>query len=672
MRSLAFVLLASTCWAADAKPRLDSLFSDHAVLQRGHPIPVWGTADPGEMVTVVLGSASRAAKADASGAWRVELPAMAAGGPHVLVASSRKGRATASDMLVGDVWLCSGQSNMELPVSRALDSWNQIQSANDRELRILTVPHLSATSPASSIRAPVKWQPVTPQTISDFSAACYYMARDLRRSQKVPIGAINASWGGTPIRAWLSEQGAASTGGSDFAQLELYRRDPAGANKAFGDAWAAWWRNSTGDQPGQEPWHSSDRLNWLPVPKITYWEQWGDPRFADFNGTVWMRKRFVLTPEEAAQGGTLSLSVIDELDEAFVNGTAVGGRYSWEAARNYPLAEGLLRAGTNEILVNVFDGSGAGGMSGPADEVRLTLADGRVKALAEGWEYSVVTDPPAGAPRAPWDEAMGLTAIYNGMIAPLRDFGPTGIAWYQGEADVGLPGSYSDRLGAMMTDWRAQFGRPKLPFLIVSLANWGPPSTKPVSSGWAELREQQRIAARRDPNAALVVAMDLGERTDIHPANKIELGHRLARAAEALVYGATRPSGPQVLGARRAETEILVQFTGVTGSLQTWSGTRALAFELCGESQDSCRFADAVASGSTVRLASDGKPVTRVRYAWADTPVTNLYDEAPLPPGPFEVRVGSPSTERPPVSGRSKLPTMTVRSATATGYHRPE
>ena len=277
--------------------------------------------------------------------------------------------------------------------------------------------------------------------------------------------------------------------------------DPGAANARFGERWGAWWRARTGDAVGAEPWHASDRLNWFAVPAMTYWEQWGDPRFASFNGMVWMRKRVTLTAAEAAQAATLSLGVIDELDQTFVNGVAVGNRFSWEAPRDYAVPRGMLHAGVNEILVNIFDGSGAGGFAGPAERLHLTFADGAVKPLGEGWQYSVahVTDLP---PRAPWDEAMGLSFIYNGMIAPLGDYGLSGVAWYQGEADVGLPGSYADRLGAMMATWRRQFGRPDLPFLIVSLANFGPFATHPVESGWAALREQQRLAAMRDPHVA--------------------------------------------------------------------------------------------------------------------------------------------------------------------------
>ena len=637
---LALVLLASGAATAQPRSGLGQLFTDHAVLQRGQPIRIWGDALPGEEVRLSFAGRTAEARGDLLGRWRVELPAMPAGGPHEIEARFGSGvLARAKEVMVGDVWLCSGQSNMELPVSRALDSDSQVQSANDPQLRVMTIPHLSAPDPRATFAQPIAWRPVSPATVGDFSAACYFMARELRRSQNVAIGAISASWGGTPIRAWLDERAAAATGGNDYALVQLHRRDPARANRVFGDAWADWWRKESGDAPGAEPWTDSRRLRWVPVPAMAYWEQWGDPRFAEFNGMLWFRKRFALTAEQAGQGGTLSLGVIDELDQVFVNGMAVGGRYSWEAERNYPVPASALRAGDNEIIANISDGGGAGGFQGPADKLRLKLADGTDVPLGSGWSYSVVQKPPGSAPRTPWDEAMGLTAIYNGMIAPLQDYGFKGAAWYQGESDVGVPGSYAQRLAAMMAGWRRQFRQPNLPFLIVGLANFGPHATRPVASGWAELREQQRIATVQDPYAELVVAMDLGERLDIHPANKQEVGRRLARAARSLAYDEQVSPGPQVSRAYRRGGSIFVEFTGVTGSLQTWSGNRALAFELCAETQQSCRFAEATADGNSVRLAADGARVTRVRYAWADTPVTNLYDEVPLPVGPFEITV---------------------------------
>ena len=625
--------------AGAAAPALNPVFSDHAVLQRGKPIAVWGTADPGEKVTVALGGARRTATAARDGSWRVDLPAMRAGGPHLLAATGRDGaKAEARDVLVGDVWLCSGQSNMEWPVSRSLNGGAEAENARDEAVRVLTVPQRTALSPGAALPAGTGWQLLTPQTAAEFSAVCWFMVRELRASEKVPMGMIDASWGGTRIRPWMDSSAARAASPADADLLALYQRDPIAGTRRFGEQWGAWWRGRTGDSEGREPWRDSGRLKWRPFKAISAWEQWGDPDFASFNGHVWARRKLRLSAAEAAGGGTLSLGVIDDLDHSWVNGVPVGSQFGWANPREYRLPPGVLRAGENEIIVNIGDSWGLGGFQGPADRLKLTLADGSVKPLGEGWEYSVVAADTGTPPRAPWDSHAGVSVIYNAMIAPLGPLGLKGAAWYQGESDVGVPG-YAGRLGAMMAGWRRQFRDPALPFLIVGLANFGPPQPAPGASGWAELRNDQRLAAERDPNAALVVAMDLGERGDIHPPNKQEVGRRAARAARALAYGSREPAGPAMAGAEQAGQGVLVRFSGVTGRLSTWSGTRALAFELCGETQDSCRFADAAAEGSTVRIAGDGRPATRVRYAWGDAPVVNLYDEVPLPPAPFEVAI---------------------------------
>lgn len=628
--------------AAQAAPRLNPLFTDHAILQRDRPIAVWGTADPGERLAISLGSASRTVTAGRDGSWRVELPALGPGGPYNLTVTGRGGsRATASDILIGDVWLCSGQSNMEFPVKRSLNGDAEAAGANDAAIRFLTVPQRTALAPERLLPAEVRWRPASPQSAGDFSAACYFMARDLRASEGVPIGAIDSSWGGTRIRPWMDEAAARAGGGAEDAELlALYRRDPSAAAARFGEQWGRWWRGRSGDAEGAEPWRLSDRLEWRPFPSIGPWEQWGDPAFADFNGYVWARRRITLTAEEAAAGGTLALGVIDDLDQTFVNGVGVGSQFGWSNPREYRLPPGLLKAGQNEILVNIGDSWGLGGFQGPADMLQLTLGNGAVKPLGQGWEYSVVPAATGAPPRAPWDSHAGLSTIYNAMIAPLGSFGLKGVAWYQGEADVGVSG-YADRLAAMMRSWRRQFAAPDLPFLIVSLANFGPANAQPRASGWAELREQQRLAAARDPAAALVVAMDLGERGDIHPPNKQDVGRRLARAARALAHGKPEPaSGPEIARAVRSGEDILLRFSGVTGALGTLSSGRVTALELCGETQETCRWADGVAEGATVRVRTDGAPATRVRYGWSESPVVNLYDGAGLPAGPFEVPVG--------------------------------
>jgi len=638
-----FVILAAipaTVFAAApaiANPVLGPLFSDHAVLQRERPISVWGSADSGEAVSVTLGNEKATGRADQSGKWRVELPAMKAGGPYRLAVTGADGTANAEDILIGDVWLCSGQSNMELSVSHSLGADAATQAPPDPQLRLFTVTRKAAEAPEAEIPGG-PWQIAGPDSVPSFSAACYFMIRDLRASEGVPVGAIHASWGGTQVRAWTDAASIVALGDEDARLFALHHNDPATSGARLGESWEQWWRERSGDGAGTEPWNSGARLAWKPVPAIASWETWGGP-LDGFDGMVWFRKEVTLSVAEAAKGATLELGAIDDQDEAWVNGRLLGGRAMWDAPRRYAVPPGALRAGQNAIVVNAYDTGGNGGFSGPAERLRLAFADGTSKALGSGWEYSVVAPDPGQPPRAVWDFPLGFSWIHNAMIAPLRDYGLAGVAWYQGEADVGMRGSYADRLGAMMRGWRGQFRDPELPFLVISLANFGPPQMAPAESNWAALRDQQRIAAARDPHAALVVAMDLGERSDIHPANKLDLGHRLARAARSLVYGADEPVGPEAVHARRTDGDVLVEFAGVTGALHSWSASRVTSVELCAETQASCRYADAVVEGQTLRIAQDGSPATRVRYGWADAPVTNLYDDAPLPVGPFELAI---------------------------------
>jgi sialate O-acetylesterase len=297
--------------------------------------------------------------------------------------------------------------------------------------------------------------------------------------------------------------------------------------------------------------------------------------------------------------------------------------------------KGLLRAGSNEILVFARNNWGPGGAAGPADKFFLKFADGHTRSLATGWEYSRVAEAVTDPPVAPWDGPSGVSTIYNAMIAPLGPLGLKGVAWYQGEADVGQPG-YDKRLAAWMGNWRAQFRDPGLPFLIVGLAGWGKRASYPVESGWAALINEQRLGVEHDHHAALASAIDLGDPDDIHPANKQEVGRRLALAAHRVAYRDGGTVGPLPLSAVRQGSNVIVTFTK---PLQVLSGANANAFELCGPSAGSCRYADARVQRSSVTIAGDGQPVTRVRYAWAEYPIVNLYDQDLLPAPVFEIPV---------------------------------
>jgi sialate O-acetylesterase len=648
IRSLAVLAaLAAAPLSVQAQPRpllFADPFTDNALFQRDRPIAIWGRALPGETVTIDFAGRRTTARTDSNGRWSAELPALAAGGPHELVASTRAGgRETLRNILVGDVWLCSGQSNMEMGVNRALNGPGEVGSANDPQIRLMTVGHDTALTPVESFRTPVSWQPATPGTVADFSAACYFMARELRATQKVPIGLIDASWGGTAIDAWRSEAGIERAGGlgDKLEVLRAYRTDPAQGNRRWGALWERWWREKSGDRPGSEPWQpAAGGADWKPVPRMTNWEGWGDPALANYNGLMWYRTSVTLTPEQAAQAGTLDIGWADDLDQTWVNGVPVGNTYGPNASRAYALPKGLLKAGENVIVVSVLDTYAAGGLSGPEELRVLKLANGTSVPLGTNWSYRTAPGSFGWPPRAPWESVAGLSLIYNGMVAPLGRYGLRGVAWYQGESDAGLARGYAAKLGSMMTDWRGQFRSPDLPFLIVQLAGWGPSPAAPVESGSAVVRDEQRIAAERDPNAALAVAIDLGDRADIHPANKQDVGRRLARAARHLAYKeAITPSGPEPAGARLSGDTVTVEFKNIDGQLLAYSANVATGFELCGDAQGSCRFVPGIVQGSSVTLPVGGGAASRVRFCWGDSPVCNLYDGAGLPAGPFELRV---------------------------------
>jgi len=629
---LIFVNLLAT--SAAASPTIDPQFGGHAVIQRDRSIVLSGTAEPSERLTVVFAGTTKQATADRSGKWRASFPPRPAGGPYTIAVTGAGGAsAAADDIMLGDVWLCSGQSNMEYPVRRALDSDGQVQNAGDPDLRLMKIPQLVADDPQAQFATLPQWKPTSPNSVKDFSAACYFMTRELRASEQVPIGAIDDTWGATPVRQWMDEASVRAGGEGTVADLvEFHRRNPSQALRQFDTTWTKWWDSQADTQPGQEPWHASNLLSWKPVPQIDYWDSWG-PDWKNHVGAAWFRRRFELTRQQAAEGATLSLGVFDDMDQTWVNGVPVGGTSDWAAQRLYPVPPGVLHPGVNEIVIYVLNTYGAGGFAGPADKVHLDLTGKGDLPLGDQWQYSPIDKAIANGPMPPWSGVASVSKIYNAMVAPFGPLGLKGVAWYQGEADVGVPG-YDRRLAAWMANWRGQFRDPNLPFLIVGLAGWGKPTSKPVESSWAALINEQRLAVSRDARTALASAIDLGIPTDIHPANKQEVGHRLALAARHIVYGdASAPVGPMPVSAARSVNGVSVTFTK---PLQTLSGASATAFELCGST---CRYATAVVRGNRVELLGDGQPVTKVRYAWADYPLVNLYDLDFLPAPVFELPV---------------------------------
>ncbi|MFT4249075.1 MAG: sialate O-acetylesterase, partial [Pseudomonas sp.] len=375
---------------------------------------------------------------------------------------------------------------------------------------------------------------------------------------------------------------------------------------------------------------------WRTAPaRLGNYRQWGVPELAGFTGMLWYRTRVHLDAEQAARAATLTLGA-DEIDQTWVNGRAVGSGYGG-GVRHYPLPRGLLHAGDNLVTVNVLNTYADGGLSAP---VALQLEGGGTLPLDGPWEYRQVPTQVGTPPLAPWLSASGKTTLYNAMIAPLGGYGLRGALWYQGESNVGQDAAYRGLLRAYRADLRRQFGA-DLPLLVVQLTNYGPAPTQPQDSASAALREVQRQVAGEDPRSGLAVAIDIGERGDIHPANKQDVGRRLARAARHVVYGqALAPSGPVPVAARREGDAVVVGFDGIDGALLAYGADGPVGFELCGAQAGSCRYASARIRGREVVLrAADAASATRVRYGWADSPVVTLYDGAGLPAGPFQIAI---------------------------------
>ncbi len=421
--AVTLLLAATPAFAqSSAAPRLAAIFSDHAVLQRDRPIPVWGDGTPGAALTVELDGRAVRTTADADGRWRVELPAHAAGGPYVLrVRDAAGGEATAGDILVGDVWLCSGQSNMELPVERSLNAPSVIGAAGDDGIRLVTVQKDFDVAPQEAFRNPLAWAAASPASVGSFSAACYYFAQDLRRDHAVPTGLISSSWGGSNIETWMSPKALAAQGyGDQLSILSEMATDPVAAQGRWGLRWQAWWDGLARDRP----WSPDDAGQWTPVPAMEPWERWGVPALASYNGMVWYRLDIDLTAEQAAAGRSLSLGYVDEADQTWVTGLAVGA--SGSGVRLFALPAGMLKAGRITVVVNAYDTWEVGGLYGPAEKRALVLADGgRVPLDPAGWRYRVAGDVTAAPPRGPWSSTSGLTTIANAMIASLR--GDTGF-----------------------------------------------------------------------------------------------------------------------------------------------------------------------------------------------------------------------------------------------------
>lgn len=626
---LAIMLLATS--SAHAAVQLPLMFSDGAVLQRDHPLPVWGRATPGAKVRVSFDGHDATTIAAGDGAWRVELPAHAAGGPFQL--RVREGDAeeiAVRDVLVGDVWLASGQSNMEWPVAQAADAPAEIARATDPLIRHFKIPK-SWSGEAQAQLAGGKWVASSPQAAGNFSAVAYFFARELRRTTGVPIGIIDSTWGGSRIEAWMD----ASTQGLDartMTELGRKRREADERLLAQTRRSLARWPSLPADDAG---WQAAglDQREWAPIKVPALWESVG---WAGVDGVAWYRTTFTLSAAEAKAGVALGVGRIDDSDITWVNGRQVGHTdMQYNLARRYEVPAEALHAGVNHVAVRVSDFGGGGGIHGEPGEVFVQPHGAQPRPLAD-WVFR----PSKVSVALADDKNQEPALLYNAMIHPLQPYALRGAIWYQGEANAGNTDDalrYRKQFPALIGQWRTQWHAPALPFLWVQLANFVSGADQGDSSPWAVLRESQS-ATLAVPATAQTVTIDIGNPNDIHPTNKQDVGKRLALAARHVVYGETLVySGPVFAGMQVEHGTATLSFAPGNGALAVRGGGNDVhGFRLAGADRV-FHPAKAVVRGDKVVVQSDAVPVpVAVRYAWSDNPAdADLANDTGLPASPF-------------------------------------
>lgn len=522
---VAVLLCFCTALQTDAKVKLPALISDGMVLQREQPVKIWGTADAGESVSVTFMKKKYAATADNNGHWSVTLPSMKAGGPYLMRINDIK----LNDILIGDVWLCSGQSNMELPVSRVTDVFaTEINEYSNERIRQIIIPKVYNFHAPQETLSATSWKPMTQENVMNFSALAYFFAKEMYEKTKVPVGIINSSWGGTPIEAWISEEGL-----KEFPiyinDKRLYEDDAycAHIKKLEGESFYRWnlslYRSDAGLHE-KTPWYASnyDDSNWQTVNMFS--RTWGNDGLNPIAGSHWLRQNVEIPQTWNNKEVTLRLGCIIDADSVYVNGTFAGTTGYQYPPRIYRIPAGILKPGVNNITVRII--SNGGQPEFVQEKPYKLICDDESINLKEEWKYRLGTPMPS-APNMMFF-CYKPVCLYNTMIAPLQHYTLRGTVWYQGESNVSRRNEYATLLTAMMADWRRTFSQPELPFYIVELADYLSKEDISGRKAWAEMRLEQAKAAQTTPNAFLIRNNDLGEWNDIHPLDKKTLGRRVA------------------------------------------------------------------------------------------------------------------------------------------------
>jgi len=625
-----FSVLVNT--QSNAAVKLPRLFSDGMVLQRDVPLKIWGWANPGEKVKIDFFGKTYLTKADKSGNWKTDLPAMVAGGPYVMKINELE----IHDILIGDVWMCAGQSNMELKINRVLDLYqDEVRKINNPNIRYFKSAFRDDSQTPVNDFKNGNWIAASPENIMEFASLPYFFAAGLNQKYKVPIGLINTAIGGSPLESWLSEEHLKKS--IDKWQSQKNRNDSVNSaikSKENSSPFNFYVELSEKD-PGVSRWSKAD-VDVSDWPQISLPGYWSDKGVDLRMGSIWFYKEFDVADSLINQEAVLRLGRIIDSDSAFVNGIFVGTISYQYPPRIYKLPKGILKSGKNKLMVRVLCQGNKGGF---VEEKPYEVRIGTQKIdLTGDWKYHLgAVIKPISGQGGGGGQQFRPAGLYNTLINPVVGFKLKGVIWYQGESNTGHGKEYCKMFKDMIVNWRTKFGQSDMPFLFAQLAGLGVPNKQPVESGWADVRDAQRKALEL-PNTGMAVTIDLGEWNDIHPLNKKEVARRLALEASRVAYhdSSLVSSGPLYDLMEISGNSIVLTFKSVGSGLFT--NCLLDGFQIAG-SDGKFEWANAVFLSRNKVKVWNNKVThpTVVRYAWDDNPAgANLKNKQGLPASPFE------------------------------------
>jgi sialate O-acetylesterase len=617
--------------------RLPKLISDGMVLQRDTNVRIWGWASEGEKVSVSFIGSTYQSIANKNGEWEVILPELKAGGPHEMKIDASNS-ITISDIMVGDVWVCSGQSNMQSSL-RGLTSIYQDEiekSGNPNIRQFLIYSGFNMTDRETDYRSG-RWASANPKEVPGFTAVGYFFAKKLYETYKVPIGLINASVGGSSAEAWISEESIKSF--PNFYETVQRFKTPGyidRINKMDNERVRSWNKqlrqNDEGFKDPQRNWYSPELNtdNWETMYLPGYW---ADTKVGPVNGVVWFRKEITVPATLAGKQASLKLGRVADADSVFINGRFVGTTGSQYSQRTYRIPADLLREGKNTIVIRVINYIRHGGFV-PGKQYEIS-ADGNTVNLEGEWKYRI------GATAEQLEDRLFTgkipTGLFKGMIAPMLNYGIKGVVWYQGESNTSRAFEHYELFKLLIKDWRLNWRQGDFPFLYVQLPNFVEVNIETTKYDWAYFRETQ-LKALAIPNTGMAVTIDIGEYNDIHPVNKKDVGYRLALAAQKIAYGEKQIvySGPVYKSSKIEGNKVTLSFSNVGSGLTTKNGEELNCFEICGIDNEYYPALAKIVKDKIIVWKDDVINPVAVRYAWANNPLKpNLYNKEGLPASPF-------------------------------------